>query len=146
MRPVAIYFAGSIRGGRENVAFYHDLIELLSEYGEVLTSHVGDTEMSVKGEDGITDKTVYQRDMEWMCRADVLVADVSVPSLGVGYEIARAEMREIPILCLYHAKARRPLSAIVSGNPLLQIVRYRDKEEAGDTVRKFMNRVIYGKM
>jgi hypothetical protein len=39
---IKIYFAGSIRGGREDAAFYHQIIALLIEYGEVLTEHIGD--------------------------------------------------------------------------------------------------------
>lgn len=39
-----IYFCGSIRGGRDDVHIYKDIISQLGAYGEVLTEHVGDVE------------------------------------------------------------------------------------------------------
>lgn len=36
-----IYFAGSIRGGRDDASIYARLIEELKTHGEVLTEHVG---------------------------------------------------------------------------------------------------------
>jgi hypothetical protein len=35
-----IYFAGSIRGGREDAALYLEIIEYLKTFGEVLTEHI----------------------------------------------------------------------------------------------------------
>ncbi len=37
-----LYFAGSIRGGREDAALYRRIIQELGKYGDVLTEHVGD--------------------------------------------------------------------------------------------------------
>ena len=44
-----IYFAGSIRGGRSDVALYHRIVKLLQKYGTVLTEHVGDSGIDEKG-------------------------------------------------------------------------------------------------
>ncbi|TET53103.1 MAG: nucleoside 2-deoxyribosyltransferase, partial [Anaerolineales bacterium] len=97
----SIYFAGSISGGREDAAQYRQIIALLAEYGQVLTEHVGDPELSASGESRRTSAEVYQQDMDWLAQADVLVAEVSIPSHGVGYEIASAEGTGTPVLCLY---------------------------------------------
>lgn len=35
-----IYFAASIRGGRDDVALYSELIKHLGKYGKVLTEHL----------------------------------------------------------------------------------------------------------
>ena len=45
-----IYFAGAIRGERRDVALYFEIIRLLGEYGEILTEHVGNPELSGLGE------------------------------------------------------------------------------------------------
>jgi hypothetical protein len=42
--------------------------------------------------------------MSWLKEADVIVAEVSTPSLGVGYEIGKAEDMGKRILCLYKNK------------------------------------------
>ena len=35
------YFAGSIRGGRDDVELYRELIKYLQAFGRVLTEHIG---------------------------------------------------------------------------------------------------------
>ena len=45
-----IYFAGAIRGGREDAQLYKDIIAYLTEKGQVLTEHVGNMDLSWKGE------------------------------------------------------------------------------------------------
>src|SRR3989344_9056031 len=95
-----IYFAGSIRGGRDDAALYGELITHLRKYGEVLTEHVGAKTLSLLGEDGVTDKYIHDRDLEWLLKSDVLVAEVTIASLGVGYEIGRAIDHGKKILCL----------------------------------------------
>ena len=41
-----IYFAGSIRGGRDDVKLYQQIINFISGYGEVLTEHVGNENLT----------------------------------------------------------------------------------------------------
>ena len=44
-----VYFAGSIRAGRNDSQLYHKILKLLQKYGTVLTEHVGDPNMDEKG-------------------------------------------------------------------------------------------------
>jgi 2'-deoxynucleoside 5'-phosphate N-hydrolase len=85
-----IYFAGSIRGGREDAALYAEIIDYLKTFGEVLTEHVGDPNLTGLGDDGSTDRFIHHRDLEWLLSAEIVVAEVTTVSLGVGYEIGRA--------------------------------------------------------
>ena len=48
--PLKIYFAGSIRGGREDAQLYFRLVEILKGYGTVLTEHVADQAMLDSGD------------------------------------------------------------------------------------------------
>ena len=86
-----IYFAGSIRAGRDDQDFYYSIINELGKYGQVLTEHIGNKSLSDQGEQGITDTYIFERDMNWVKEADLLVGEVTTPSLGVGYEIGQAE-------------------------------------------------------
>ena len=45
-----IYFAGSIRGGRDDQELYSAMIEELQTYGEVLTEHIGSSDLGNQGE------------------------------------------------------------------------------------------------
>merc|ERR1712098_786174 len=62
-----------------------------------------------------TDKAIHDDCVERLNRCDVVVAEVTVPSLGVGYELGRAVAMEKKILCLYRHEEGRRLSAMVRG-------------------------------
>ncbi|MEX2053978.1 MAG: nucleoside 2-deoxyribosyltransferase [Candidatus Colwellbacteria bacterium] len=132
-----IYFSGSIRGGREDKELYSGVVNLLKNYGSVLTEHIGDLDLSVIGEDGPTDEYIYKRDMDWLEEADVVVAEVTTPSLGVGYEIAKAEGKK-PILCLYREQQGRRLSAMIEGSPMVKVERYENLKDVERILQDFL--------
>ena len=123
-----IYFAGSIRGGRQDAALYHEIVELLGKYGEVLTEHVADTEIGVLGQD-IGDRKIHDRDLAWLQSSDYLVAEVTTPSLGVGYEVGKATEWGKPVLCLYRPAEGRLLSAMISGSNGVTLKEYQSPTE-----------------
>ncbi len=125
MRKINIYFVSAVSGGSDDAPLHMHIIEELSQYGIVLTEHVGDAALAVQGEDGKTDEYIYNRDVEWLVEADLLVAEVTTPSLGVGYEICKAEQHGKMVLCLYRPAPDRKLSAMVAGNPYVQIEHYQ---------------------
>lgn len=137
MATLKIYFAGSIRGGRDDAARYRRIIALLAEYGQVLTEHIGDVGLPDAGEDGLSDEAIYARDTAWLVEADVVVAEVTMPSHGVGYEIARAEALGKPVLCLHRRSGQR-LSAMLAGNPALHCATYENVEELKPIVERFL--------
>jgi nucleoside 2-deoxyribosyltransferase len=72
---------------------------------------------------------IYDRDVTWLQSADVVVAEVTTPSLGVGYEIALAESLKKPILCLFRKQEDRLLSAMIAGNKGLTVQEYATIED-----------------
>ena len=134
-----IYFAGSIKGGRENVHIYKKIIDLLKEYGEVLTEHVGDEKyLSVSEEDGVpADRYIYNRDTKWISQSDYFIADVSIPSTGVGYEIGHAEALGKKVFCLYREGSAKPLSLMISGNENFTVKSYKELEELPEIFKTF---------
>lgn len=134
-----IYFAGSIRGGREKEALYAACIQYISKYGNVLTEHVGDASIGNKGEQHLSDKAIYTRDVQWIRDCDVVVADVSIPSLGVGYEIGYAESLKKPVLCLYDTSSERKLSAMISGNEYCTVVSYTSLDDIERALSHFFS-------
>jgi 2'-deoxynucleoside 5'-phosphate N-hydrolase len=127
---IKIYFAGSIRGGREDRGLYLQLIQHLAKYGKVLTEHVGDNNLTAAGENDKTDEWIYHRDMSWVEESDVIIAEVSTPSLGVGYEIGKAESMNKKILCLCRYRTDKKLSAMINGNPNVKVAGYETFEAA----------------
>lgn len=132
-----IYFAGSIRGGREDAALYNELIKYLGKFGEVLTEHIGELKMVHLGDDGPSDRFIHDRDMEWLISSDVIVAEVTTVSMGVGYEIGRAVEMGKKVLCLFRPDAGKNLSAMIGGCPLVELVNYSNPEEAKRAIDNF---------
>ncbi len=133
-----IYFAGSIRGGSRDRDIYFDLIQKLLAYGQVLTEHVGDPELTDSSEVNLSDEQIFHRDVSWIHEADFIVAEVTQPSLGVGYELGLSESLGKPIICLFRENEGRRLSAMIAGNPQLHAKEYRSVDEAVVLVSAFM--------
>ena len=135
-----IYFAASIRGGRRDQNKYNELIRFLSSKVEVLTEHVGDSCIEKTGEQNRPDKEIYMRDLEWLESADAVIAEVTNPSLGVGYELGIAEKLGKPVLCLFDdTDHNRNLSAMISGNHKITTFRYGDLNQAKVEISNFLN-------
>ena len=130
-----IYFAGSIRGGREDADWYDALIVALAARASVLTEHVADPE---RADSGRSDREIYERDVAWLGSADAVVAEVTVPSMGVGYELGLAEALGKPVLCLYRTDAEHRLSAMVGGNDRFNVATYRSVDEAVSAIDDFL--------
>ncbi|MCR4437687.1 MAG: nucleoside 2-deoxyribosyltransferase [bacterium] len=136
-----IYFSGSIAGGRNDLATYVAIVAHLKAQGhQVLTEHVANPGV-LDLERTISPQEIFQRDMAWLRECDAVVAEVSNPSLGVGYEICQATHLGKPILCLHRAGLF--ISRIIVGNtcPGLQVRAYLDQRQLLAEVDKFLEMV-----
>lgn len=133
-----IYFACSITGGRDFEAVYQAIIAaMLADGHAVPTAHLADSDIKAI-EALVSAREVYERDVAWIRDCNVLVAEVSTPSHGVGFEIGYALSLGKPVLCLHQAD--RPVSKMLSGNshPNLRVERYREAPEAVERIRSFL--------
>lgn len=131
-----IYFAASIRGGRDDWESYLKIVEQLRAYGKVLTEHVGHAELSATGED-IGNRLIHDRDLGWLKESEYLVAEVTTPSLGVGYEVGKATEWGKPVLCLYRPTDGRTLSAMISGCNGVLLREYQNTAELDEIFQQF---------
>ena len=132
-----IYFGASIRGGRSDIKIYQELIHALKSYGTVLTEHIADSNLSNKGEKSLTDQEIHDRDIQWLMEADCMVAEVTTPSLGVGYEIRAALETNKPIFCLFRTGKGNKLSAMIAGNGKIVTEQYKEIEDAKARLAEF---------
>ena len=134
-----IYYAMSISGEQNNNSdkINESIIEYLKKYGEVLTEHFSNPNFKGVGETEISNKEIHNRDLNWLLTADVLVAEVSNASLGVGYEIGRAVEHNKKILCLRKKSSKR-LSAMISGCDNLTLKEYSSLIEAENFIGEFL--------
>jgi nucleoside 2-deoxyribosyltransferase len=134
-----IYFACSITGGRTFESVYQKFTgTLLADGHEVPTAHLAESNVMAL-EKVIDPRKVYDRDVAWIHTCDALIAEVSVPSHGVGYEIGFALEQGKPVLCL--AQAGFAVSKMITGNPhpSLQVNFYQDVTEGITKIRSFLS-------
>jgi len=133
-----IYYATSISGAQseDSAKINSELIDYSKKFGEVLTEHFADPGIKVKGEFQIKDDEIHDRDMKWLLESDVIIAEVSNPSLGVGYELGRALEHNKKILCLCKEQNRR-LSAMITGNGRMSVRHYSSLKEAKEIIKNF---------
>jgi nucleoside 2-deoxyribosyltransferase len=133
-----LYFACSITGGRAFEPVYQDLTAaLLADGHDVPTAHLADSGV-VQLEAVVSPADVYERDVTWIRAADALIAEVSAPSHGVGYEVGFALHAGKKVLCL--ARQGVKVSKMITGNPDPNLVvrTYQDNQEALALARQFL--------
>ena len=61
-----VYFAGSIRGGKEDSAVYKRIIDYINRTDTILTEHIGLGSLRVTTRTKEDDVHIYERDTEWL--------------------------------------------------------------------------------
>jgi nucleoside 2-deoxyribosyltransferase len=134
-----VYFSCSLTGGRQDENIYAHIVDHLLERGfEVPTEHLARPEV-MELEKIVDPEEVFQRDIEWIEACDAVIAEVSTPSHGVGYEIAYALGIGKPVLCCFRHDAQ--VSKMITGNrtPGLRVQSYRSEQEAIEMIDAFLN-------
>lgn len=129
-----IFFTVAVKGGRTGQPEHETIVQVLQQYGTVLSPHLASNELSEYGENGVNAQDIYTRELSALEQSDIVVAEVTTPSLGVGYFIARATAAGKKVIALYNREDKFRLSAIIQADPLVQVHPYETK---GDLVRIF---------
>jgi nucleoside 2-deoxyribosyltransferase len=137
-----IYYAAAIRGAHliDNAFLHKQIIQHLLRHYIVLTEHLADGSLKEVGETNLTDKEIHDRDLMLVKEADVIIAEVSNPSLGVGYELGRAVEMKKKILCLYRDGEKR-LSAMIMGSEGILTKKYETVDEAIEIIDDWIGRI-----
>jgi hypothetical protein len=90
-----------------------------SVWSEVLTTHLLAEDVEA-AESRLTEARIFERDLEWLTACDVLVAEASGSSYGVGFEVGyvlgRAASSGQQVVLLYDAGRRHTISRLITGN------------------------------
>ena len=132
-----IYISGSIYGGTQKIETYKILIKELEKYGQVMNKQVAD-ENTIANE-------VYQKDEDIFCdlenklyEADLIFAEVSIPSLGVGYELGFADKIGKKIIAIYDCNYVEKVSTMIRGNKRIKLIPYKDIREITDNLKEII--------
>jgi 2'-deoxynucleoside 5'-phosphate N-hydrolase len=117
---VNIYLACTVRGDRGAVVVARALADALEGMGHtVLTRHLLADDVET-GESALSERAVFERDLEWLDSADMLIAEASGSSYGVGFEVGyvlgRSDATGQRVLLLYDTQRRSTVSRLISGN------------------------------
>lgn len=132
-----IYFACSIRGGRNDADMYAQLAEHIKSRSTLLTEIFADGKLTSQGMNKPS-ADIWTIDVAWVKESDAIIAEVTNPSLGVGYEIAKAEEWSKPVLALFRDDGSRKLSAMIDGSPNTKTVYYTTLAEARSAIDNFV--------
>jgi hypothetical protein len=132
-----IYCAGPIKGNTTYQDNYSEIVRIVESMG-----HTALSEKSSKFSSTIllSDKQIYTRDIKWIDGSKIMIAEVSGPSIGVGFEISYALfIKKMPVLAVYHNEAGQ-ISSMITGctNPLLEIKKYSNVDDLTSIVKKFI--------
>ena len=137
-----VYLSGAIRGGRQLQNIYQIILDFLQENDyDVLTYHVAKKNV-LEIETKQNDTEIFTQDESWLEECDCLIAEVSVPSLGVGYEIAHTLISNKPVLAIYDHQLG-PISAMISGNTssLITVFSYSSVPQLLESITSFLKKL-----
>lgn len=136
-----IYFACAITGGRQQENIYRLIVDSLIFDGHTVpTAHLSRPEV-MDLEAIVQPQEVFSRDTSWIKACDAVIAEVTTPSHGVGYEIAYALNLSKPVLCCYLQGT--PISKMITGNPdpHLHIREYQKPTDVVLYVKEFLEEI-----
>lgn len=141
-----IYFACAITGGRDHAHVYQDIVDEIKANGmHVLSEMFADKSVEASQglgiKQGMAPAEIWEWDLNWLREADGIIAEITQPSLGVGYEIAKAHEWNKPVLALYHPQPGRKPSSMIVGSPNVLLYSYEDIAETKTVIAEFLARL-----
>jgi len=137
-----IYLACTVRGDRGAVAALRELVHDLETGGHtVLTKHLLEDNIETS-ESALTERQVFDRDIAWLDACDLLIADASGSSFGVGFEVGyvlgRSDRTQQRVLLLYRADRRDVISRLIVGltHPHCDLIAYADAASLVESVSR----------
>ncbi len=134
-----IYFGFTVAGDRSAIETARHVVRLLEKGGhEVLTRHLVDDNAWDKDHQ-IAAREIYLRDMKWLQQCDLLIAEVSGSSFGIGFEtgylLGSSQKRA---LLFYRREVEKSISLLITGNshPNCTLVPYSSAEEVETYIKK----------
>jgi nucleoside 2-deoxyribosyltransferase len=130
-----VYLACTVRGDRSALESTRAIAATITALGHtLLTAHLLEDDADA-AESALSERDVYERDLEWLSRADVLIAEASGSSYGVGFEVgyflANAGERGRHMLLVYDDARRTSVSRLVVGNSHPRCTTYGYRDAAG---------------
>lgn len=132
-----IYMSGSIYGGTQKIETYKILINNLKKYGEILNDNIAN-ENTIADEAFQKDEDIFADLVAKMHTADIVFSEVSIPSLGVGYELGLADSLDKKIIAIYDKEYVDKVSTMIRGNKRIKLIPYHNLNEIIDNLEEII--------
>lgn len=134
-----IYLAAAMTNAARDPGAVGVLLSHIEALGhQVPTSHVAAPDGRSRDAE-LSNAQLAQRDLSWVASSDVLVAEVSTPSHGVGIEVLAATRSGKPVLLLHSRDAA--VSRLLLGLPGVEAYPYASVHDACGVVDAFLARI-----
>lgn len=134
-----VYFVASIRGKTRFLENYKQIVGFLQAKGfDIIENTLKPTEKEVYALSDRGKIDYYRKVLRWLSQVDLVVAEASFSSLGVGHEISLALEKNKPVIVLYETgQAPHFLQGIQSDR--LIVVKY-DLSDLSDVLLRALDR------
>lgn len=128
----AFIAAPLLHSSKKNIDYYNEIGQVCSQLGiKPFLPHI-ETEPFDKPASA---SLVFKQDITGLQQCNVVIADTTSPSHGVGSELMLAFVKKIPIICLH--RIGPPPSRMVLGNPMvIKVIRYESRQDCLAQLRK----------
>lgn len=136
-----VYCAGAIKGDSSYRESYQEVINIVKQEGHTALSELNPDFHSTLP---LNIKQVFQRDIKWIEKSKLMIAEISGASLGVGFEISYGlYVKKIPVLAVYSAEVEN-VSAMIMGcdSKLLYVKAYNNSRELSEIIKIFLEQQI----
>lgn len=111
-----VYFGASVTVDRSHLPLYQKIAAEIEALGhEVISQDVIDPQ--TKPPTDLNPEELFQREVGRLKKADVMVAEVTVPSWGTAFLMEQALEQHKPVLALFYKENHYPLSMMIEGHP-----------------------------
>jgi hypothetical protein len=131
-----VYCAGAIKG---DTTYQNNYIEMIRFVESINHTALAELNGKFNASIPLSDNQIYTRDIKWIEGSVLMIAEISGPSLGVGFEIAYALFqKEIPVLALASSEVEK-ISAMITGcnSELLTVKRYQNIEDMQNIISDY---------
>lgn len=132
---IQAYIAGPLVNEKyRDLTFYEAIANLCIENGiQPFLPHILTEPTDILADPYI----VFKQNFESLASSNLLIAEVSEPSHGVGSELMQGFIQKIPIICL--AINGKKLSRMITGNPMVRtVIRYESKADCITQLRNYL--------
>lgn len=112
-----IYFTAATSGNDQFKPNYNRIINCLKNQAKVISGEQIVNQKLLSADRQMPKKAIFERERLRIDEADLMVAEVTKPSLGVGGEIVYALLKNKPVLALVFTEHEDKISPMIEGNP-----------------------------